>query len=57
MERVDFDVLDINEPAKASKNSKKRRWREIETIKERMRLRQELLSIDSTIEFDNEFDL
>lgn len=58
MERLDFDTLGMSEPTtKASKGSKKRRWREIETIKERMRLKQELLSIDSTLDLDDELEL
>lgn len=57
MERLDFDALSLGEPvAKPSKSSKKRRWREIETIKERMRLKQEIESIDSSYEFDESFD-
>ncbi|MFM2480281.1 DUF3545 family protein [Celerinatantimonas sp. YJH-8] len=56
MERLDFDDLVISEPVKTSKNGKKRRWREIETIKERMRLKQELQSIDSSFEFNDDFD-
>lgn len=58
MESLNLENLSMHEPTtKASKSSKKRRWREIETIKERMRLKQELLSIDSTLEFEDEFDL
>lgn len=56
MERLDFEDLMPTGPVKTSKSSKKRRWREIETIKERMRLKQELLSIDSTFEFNDDFE-
>ena len=50
------DLMDLNHPipeapARASRGSKKKRkWREIEAIKDRLELRRELQEIDMNIE-------
>lgn len=43
---VDFDELEVRE-AKAKVKTRKRKWREIENIKEVRRLRKELAQYDS----------
>lgn len=54
MDRLDYgsSIDSIVERPTRSKSSKKRKWREIETLKDRQRLLKELQDIDSTFEFD-----
>jgi len=55
MEAVDF-VNNVNAESHGAKTkSKKRKWREIEAIKEKYRLKQELCEMDVGLEL--EFDL
>lgn len=47
------DILDqVLEDKQATKRSKKRKWREIESIKEKYRLRDELKNIDPSFDYD-----
>ena len=45
-------VLDsLNPQTKASNNSKKRKWREIEQLKEKFQLEKELRAYDDSLEY------
>ncbi len=48
MDNLDFNFTHlVDQPQRASRSSgKKRKWREIEAIKEKQRLRKELMDID-----------
>jgi hypothetical protein len=47
------DILEqALEDKQTNKRSKKRKWREIESIKEKYRLRDELKSIDPSYDYD-----
>lgn len=52
-DRFDFEELGLVEPSVKSTrtSSKKRRWREIEALKDKMRLKQELEDMDFAGEF------
>lgn len=51
MERLDYGSSSSNsEKTTRSRNTKKRKWREIEAIKDRQLLNQELEDIDCTYE-------
>jgi uncharacterized protein with ACT and thioredoxin-like domain len=54
MDRFDFEEFGVVEPSGKSTrgNNKKRRWREIEAIKDKMKLKQELESMDFALEFE-----
>jgi hypothetical protein len=55
MERFDYGgALDevIERPSRSKSTSKKRRWREIEAIKDKHRLLKELQDIDDSFDFD-----
>lgn len=52
MDQHDTMVLLEDESSSSKTKSKKRRWREIETIKDRFQLRKELQDIDIFGEFD-----
>lgn len=58
MNTCDFEELTNAGPSeKSTKNSaKKRCWREIEAIKDKMRLQQELRTIDLMPELESSFD-
>ena len=51
MERLNYASYDDNQDkSNRSKSNKKRKWREIEAIKERYRLKQELQDIDPSFD-------
>ena len=54
MDRLDYgsSIDSVVERPARTKNSKKRKWREIETLMDRQRLMKELEDIDSSFEFD-----
>lgn len=54
MESVDFLNAVENESRRVKTKSKKRRWREIEAIKDRFRLKQELCEMDVGLEVEFE---
>ncbi|WP_432451792.1 MULTISPECIES: DUF3545 family protein [unclassified Agarivorans] len=54
MDRLDLDTV---ETSKASRSSnKKRKWREIEAIKDKIRLQKELQSIDHSFDLHTEYE-
>ncbi|MDF0532905.1 DUF3545 family protein [Shewanella yunxiaonensis] len=56
MDQLDYgSALDlVEERPSRSRNSKKRKWREIEALKEKHRLMRELKEIDSSFDADLE---
>lgn len=55
MDRLDYGgALDevIERPTRSKSSSKKRKWREIEAIKDKQRLLKELQDIDDSFDFD-----
>ncbi len=54
MDRLDLDTVETNKSSRGS--NKKRKWREIEAIKDRMRLQKELQSIDHSFDVQSEFE-
>ncbi|GGI69038.1 DUF3545 family protein [Shewanella gelidii] len=55
MDRLDYgSALDnvVEKPTRSRSSSKKRKWREIEAIKDRQRLMKELQDIDDSFELD-----
>lgn len=48
------DILDrsVQQPKQSSKKNSKRKWREIESIKDKYRLRNELRDIDPATDYD-----
>ncbi|MBB1363727.1 MULTISPECIES: DUF3545 family protein [unclassified Shewanella] len=55
MDRLDYGgALDevVERPTRSKSSSKKRKWREIETIKDKQRLLKELQDIDDSFDFD-----
>ncbi|MBB1440917.1 DUF3545 family protein [Shewanella sp. SG41-4] len=55
MDRLDYGgALDevIERPNRSKSSSKKRKWREIEAIKDKQRLLKELQDIDDSFDFD-----
>lgn len=51
MERLEQIIESVNKPSKG-KTGKKRKWREIEALKDRHRLKRELEDIDSFNEYE-----
>ena len=58
MERSRFDQELVVEksPRTSREPAKKRKWREIEALKDKRRLQQELQQLDCTFEFDEQAD-
>lgn len=55
MERLDYaSNSDATDKTRRSKQNSKRKWREIEQIKEKHRLLQELKDIDPNSEYDEQ---
>lgn len=52
MERADILSVIDNETRPTKTKSKKRRWREIEAIKDRYQLKKELSEMDMSLEFE-----
>lgn len=55
MDRLDYGgALDevVERPTRSKSSNKKRKWREIEAIKDKQRLLKELQEMDDTFEFD-----
>ncbi|MGI2178250.1 DUF3545 family protein [Shewanella frigidimarina] len=55
MDRLDYGgALDevVERPTRSKSSSKKRKWREIEAIKDKQRLLKELQNIDDSFDFD-----
>ena len=52
MESVDFLNAVESDSRGAKTKSKKRKWREIEAIKERFRLKQELCEMDVSLDYE-----
>ncbi|GGP40334.1 MULTISPECIES: DUF3545 family protein [Shewanella] len=55
MDRLDYGgALDevVERPSRSKSSSKKRKWREIEAIKDKQRLLKELQDIDNSFDFD-----
>ncbi|MGX9462433.1 DUF3545 family protein [Shewanella sp. A14] len=55
MDRLDYGgALDevVERPSRSKSSSKKRKWREIEAIKDKQRLLKELQDIDDSFDFD-----
>lgn len=60
MERLDYGSATgnvVEKPTRSRSSSKKRKWREIEAIKERARLRKELEDIDFCFDIGEELEL
>jgi hypothetical protein len=55
MDRLDYGgalAEVVERPTRSKSSSKKRKWREIETIKDKQRLLKELQDIDDSFDFD-----
>ncbi|WP_084404959.1 MULTISPECIES: DUF3545 family protein [Aliagarivorans] len=54
MDRLDLDNVESNQ--KTTRSNKKRKWREIEAIKDKIKLKRELESIDSSFVLSDEYE-
>ncbi|ARD21587.1 DUF3545 family protein [Shewanella sp. 1_MG-2023] len=57
MDRLDYGgALDqvVERPTRSKSSNKKRKWREIEALKDKQRLLKELQDIDTSFDFDFE---
>ena len=55
MDRLDYgSALDsvVEKPTRSRGSNKKRKWREIEALKDKQRLLKELQDIDSSLDYD-----
>ncbi|BEU04653.1 hypothetical protein OAG1_34530 [Agarivorans sp. OAG1] len=54
MDRLDLDTVETSKSSRSS--NKKRKWREIEAIKDKIRLQKELQSIDHSFDLQSEYE-